>query len=232
MADAVDATPGSTPLQLEVWSDVACPFCYIGKRNLESALAEFEHRDDVHVVWRSFQLDPTAPKEPEGDIYSLLAAKYGGTYEEARERTAGVVAMAAEAGLTYDMDRARPSNTLDAHRIMHLAAELGLHDAMNERLLSAYFTEGARLSDHATLQRLAVEVGLDPDRVAEVLAGDAYADAVTAEGREAQQLGLGGVPAFVFDRRSAVSGAQRPELMLAALRQAYATHREPVTDAQ
>lgn len=217
-----DAPAGSRPIALEVWSDVACPFCYIGKRNLEAALERFPHRDDVSVVWRSFQLDPSAPVEPAGDMYDMLAAKYGGTRDEARARTASVVAMAADAGLTYDMDAARPSNTFDAHRLIHLAASLDRQDAMNERLLAAYFTEGAVLSDHATLRRLALEVGLPAERVDAVLAGDEFADAVGRESAEAQQLGLGGVPSFVFDRRGAVTGAQPPEVLLAALEQLHA----------
>lgn len=217
-----DAPAGSRPIALEVWSDVACPFCYIGKRNLETALERFPHRDDVSVVWRSFQLDPAAPVEPAGDMYDMLAAKYGGTREDARAKTANVVAMAAQAGLTYDMDAARPSNTFDAHRLIHLAASLDRQDAMNERLLAAYFTEGAVLADRPTLRRLALEVGLPADRVDEVLAGDEFADAVRRESGEAQQLGLGGVPSFVFDRRSAVTGAQPPEVLLAALEQLHA----------
>lgn len=217
-----ETVAGSRTIELEVWSDVACPFCYIGKRNLEAALDRFPHRDDVSVVWRSFQLDPSAPVEPAGDMYDMLAAKYGGTRDDARAKTANVVAMAAQAGLTYDMDAARPSNTFDAHRMIHLAASLDRQDAMNERLLAAYFTEGAVLSDHATLRCLAAEVGLPADRVDAVLAGDEFADAVRRESSEAQQLGLNGVPAFVFDRRGAVAGAQPPEVLLAALEQLHA----------
>lgn len=220
MADP--AAAGSRTIALEVWSDVACPFCYIGKRHLEAALKRFEHRDDVTVTWRSFQLDPSAPAEPTGDMYDMLAAKYGGTREDARAKTANVVAMAAQAGLEYDMDAARPSNTFDAHRLIHLAASLDRQDAMNERLLAAYFTEGAVLADHATLRRLALEVGLPADRVDAVLAGDEFADAVRRESAEAQQLGLGGVPAFVFDRRGAIAGAQPPEVLVAALEQLHA----------
>ncbi|MFA4928961.1 MAG: DsbA family oxidoreductase [Patulibacter sp.] len=220
MADS--PASGSRPIALEVWSDVACPFCYIGKRSLEAALDRFEHRDDVSVVWRSFQLDPSAPVEPAGDMYDMLAAKFGGSREDARAKTENVVAMAAQSGLTYDMDAARPSNTFDAHRMIHLAASLDRQDAMNERLLAAYFTEGAVLADHGTLRRLAVEVGLPAERVEAVLAGDEFADAVRHESQEAQQLGLGGVPAFVFDRRGAVAGAQPPEVLLSALEQLHA----------
>ncbi|MBF6620858.1 MAG: DsbA family oxidoreductase [Patulibacter sp.] len=217
-----DAPAGTRPIALEVWSDVACPFCYIGKRNLEAALDRFAHRDDVSVVWRSFQLDPAAPVEPQGDMYDMLAAKFGGSREDAKAKTENVVAMAAQSGLTYDMDAARPSNTFDAHRMIHLAASLDRQDAMNERLLAAYFTEGAVLADHATLRRLAVEVGLPAERVDAALAGDEFADAVRHESEEAQQLGLGGVPAFVFDRRGAIAGAQPPEVLLSALEQLHA----------
>ncbi len=217
-----DAATASRTIELEVWSDVACPFCYIGKRHLEAALERFPHRDDVHVTWRSFQLDPAAPVEPAGDMYDMLVAKFGGTRDDARAKTENVVAMAANAGLTYDMDAARPSNTFDAHRLIHLAASLDRQDAMNERLLAAYFTEGAVLADHETLRRLAAEVGLPSDRVDAMLAGDELADAVRAEISEAQQLGLNGVPAFVFDRRGAVAGAQPPEVLVAALEQLHA----------
>lgn len=213
---------GSRSIELEVWSDVACPFCYIGKRNLEAALARFEHRADVSVVWRSFQLDPSAPVKPAGDMYDMLAAKFGGTREDAKAKTANVVAMAAQSGLTYDMDRAQPSNTFDAHRMIHLAASLDRQDAMNERLLAAYFTEGAVLADHATLRRLAGEVGLPADRVDAVLAGEEFTDAVREESQQAQEFGLGGVPSFVFDRRGAISGAQPPEVLLSALEQLHA----------
>jgi predicted DsbA family dithiol-disulfide isomerase len=210
-------------MKVEIWSDVACPFCFIGKRTFEDALSRFEHRDDVEVTWRSFQLDPTMPAAPQGGLNDLIARKYGKTVEEARAMNARVIGMAEGVGLHYDFDRARPSNTLDAHRVIQLAATHGLADAAEERLFRAYLEEGELLSDHATLVRLAEEIGLDGAEVQRVLAGDEYTDAVAAEVTEAQELGLGGVPAFVLDRRLLVSGAQPPEAILGALQQAWET---------
>lgn len=210
-------------MKVEIWSDVACPFCYIGKRSFEQALARFEHRDEVEVQWRSFQLDPTAPDRVEGGLNALIAKKYGRTEDEAREMNGRVIEMAAGFGLEYDFDRAQPSNTRDAHRLLHLARAHGGEDEAEERLFRAYFVEGERLSDHATLVRLGEEVGLDRAEIERVLTGDDLGDAVDAEVAEAQGLGLSGVPAFVLDRRLLVSGAQPPEALLGALTQAWET---------
>ena len=208
-------------MKVEIWSDVACPFCYIGKRSFEDALSRFEHRDEVQVEWRSFQLDPSMPAAVEGGLDVLLARKYGRTPEEARGMNERVSAMASEVGLHYRLDLARPGNTRDAHRVLHLARAHGLQDELNERLLQAYFGEGELLSDGPTLVRLGVEVGLDRADVERVLAGDEYADAVEGEGDEAHDLGLGGVPAFVLDRRMLVTGAQPADALLGALQQAW-----------
>lgn len=213
-------------MKVEIWSDVACPFCYIGKRSFEDALARFEHADDVDVTWRSFQLDPTMPARVEGGLDGLLARKYGKTVEEAQGMNARVVDMAAGVGLEYHLDRAQPSNTLDAHRVLHLARARGLADSVKERLLRGYFVEGELLSDGPTLVRLGAEAGLDPAEVERVLAGDEHEAAVRAEADEAQGLGLGGVPAFVLDRRLLVSGAQPPEALLGALQQAWESRPE------
>lgn len=208
-------------MKVEIWSDVVCPFCYIGKRSFEDALARFAHRDDVEVEWRSFQLDPTMPPSVEGGLNALLAKKYGRSLEEAQEMNARVTGMAADVGLEYRLDRAQPGNTLDAHRVLHLARQRGLEDELLERLLQAYFVEGELLSDHPTLVRLAAGVGLDGDEVERALTGDAFGADVRAEGTEAHDLGLGGVPAFVLDRRLLVSGAQPADALLAALEQAW-----------
>jgi predicted DsbA family dithiol-disulfide isomerase len=210
-------------MKVEIWSDVACPFCYIGKRSFEQALEGFEHRDEVEVEWRSFQLDPTAPEKVEGGLNALIAKKYGRTEDEAREMNARVIEMAAGFGLEYDFDRAQPSNTRDAHRLLHLARAHGLEDEAEERLFRAYFVEGERLGDHATLARLGEEVGLDRAEVERTLAGSDLGEAVDAEVAEAQGLGLSGVPAFVLDRRLLVSGAQPPEAIRGALTQAWET---------
>jgi predicted DsbA family dithiol-disulfide isomerase len=139
---------------VEIWSDVACPWCYVGKRRFETALAGFEHRDDVQVTWRSFELDPTAPYEYEGELAAHLAEKYGMTIAEARERQQHLVALAAAEGISFRFDTARRASTFDAHRIVHLAEAHGMQDAMKERLLRAYFTEGKLISDHETLAAL------------------------------------------------------------------------------
>jgi predicted DsbA family dithiol-disulfide isomerase len=209
-------------MKIEIWSDVVCPFCYIGKRHFESALERFEHRDDVEIVWRGFQLDPSMPREVEGDLHDYLAARKGGTREQAKALNDNVTAMAAAAGLEYDLDSARPANTLDAHRLVRLATEKGLQDQMVERLFRAYFSEGEDLGDHATLARLGAELGLDETEALEMLASDRYADDVRRDIVEARQLGLSGVPAFVIDRAFAVPGALPVDVMLGALEQAWA----------
>jgi predicted DsbA family dithiol-disulfide isomerase len=208
-------------MKVEIWSDVVCPFCYIGKRNFEAALERFAHRDEVEVIWHSFQLDPSTPRAIEGDLHDYLAARKGGTRAEAKAMNDQVAAMAATAGLSYDLDNARPSNTLDAHRVALLAAERGLQGQMVERLFAAYFTEGADLGDDATLARLAAEVGLSEQDVDDMLATDEHEDTVRRETLEAHRLGLSGVPAFVIDRALAVPGAQPPEVILGALEQAW-----------
>jgi predicted DsbA family dithiol-disulfide isomerase len=214
-------------MRIEIWSDIACPFCYIGKRHLEEALRSFEHRGAVDLVWRSFQLSPDAPREVDANVHDVLARKYGRTREEARGINDRVTAMAAAAGLEYDLDRTRPTNTLDAHRLTHLAAAHGLADRAVERLMAAYLTEGAHLGDAGTLVRLGGEIGLDEREVAEALASDAYADAVLADADEAHRLGLNAVPAFVIDRSFLISGAQPAEAMLGGLRQAWERRPPP-----
>lgn len=208
-------------MHLEVFSDIACPFCFIGKRHLEAALASFEHADAVQVRWRSFQLAPDAPREIPGTQLEHLARKYGRTLEEAAQMQEQVVRMAAEAGLELHVDRIRMTNTYDAHRVLQLAQDHGLGEAVNEALLGAYFVEGEHLGDHATLTRLAAGAGLDADAVAAALASDAYGDAVRADLELARGFGLQGVPAFVLDRRFGLTGAQPPEVIVQGLRRAW-----------
>jgi predicted DsbA family dithiol-disulfide isomerase len=217
-------------VKVEIWSDVVCPWCYIGKRRFESALAAFEHRDEVEVEWRSFELDPQAAPDTGEDPVERLARKYGMTREDALAAHARVTGLSAQEGLTYRLEVARPANTFDAHRLLHLAAERGLQAAAEERLFAAYFTEGRSLGDPETLVALAAEVGVDEAAAREVLQGDAYADAVAGDEREASELGISGVPFFVIDRRYGISGAQPAELIGQALERAWAdTH--PVTAA-
>jgi predicted DsbA family dithiol-disulfide isomerase len=209
-------------VEVEIWSDVACPWCYIGKRRFEAALAEFEHRDDVRVRWRSFELDPEAPSERVGDRAEHLAQKYGMSLEQARAAEQQLTEVAAGEGLEFRFDIARSGNTFDAHRILHLAEDHDLQDAMKERLLRAYFSEGELLSDHDTLVRLATEIGLDEQEVRDVLAGDRYAQDVRDDERTAGELGISAVPTFVLDRRLGASGAQPPDALLELLRQGWA----------
>jgi len=209
-------------VDIEIWSDIACPWCYIGKRRFEAALEQFEHRDDVHVTWRSFELDPDAPHERTGDRAERLAEKYGMSVEQARAAEKQLTGVAAQEGLPFRFDIARSGTTFDAHRLVHLAETHDLQDAMKERLLQAYFTEGELMSDQDTLVRLAFEVGLDEQEVRELLAGERYADAVRADERTAGELGISAVPTFVVDRKLGASGAQPPEQLLELLRQGWA----------
>src|SRR3954453_21306914 len=156
-------------MELEIWSDIACPWCYVGKRRMEAALAAFEHREEVTVTWRSFELDPGAPTEREGSHAELIARKYGRTLEEVAAMDAQLTAVAAADGIEMRLGDIRSGNTFDGHRLIHLAAAHGRQDAMKERLFRAYFTEGALVSDHETLIALATEVGLPEDEVREVL---------------------------------------------------------------
>jgi predicted DsbA family dithiol-disulfide isomerase len=206
-------------VKIEIWSDVVCPWCYIGKRRLEHALGEFEHADEVEIAWRSFQLNPDTPPGTAVPTSEYLVKRFG---PQASQMTGRVAALGRDEGLDLDFDAALTVNTLDAHRLLHLAADLGVGDAAKERLLRAHFTEGADLSDPETLVRLAGEAGVDSDRGREVLAGTEYADAVRADIELAQAFGATGVPFFVIDRKYGISGAQPAEAFLQALRTAYA----------
>jgi predicted DsbA family dithiol-disulfide isomerase len=208
-------------MKVEIWSDIACPWCYVGKRRFESALRQFEHAPEVEVVWRSFELDPNAPRTHAESQDELLAKKYGMPVEKARAMNERMAGEGAKEGLDMRFDRVRVGNTFDAHRLMHLAAESGHADAMKERLMRAYFAEGESVADPETLVRLGTEVGLDPSRVREVVAGDAYANDVRADEQRARAFGISGVPFFAIDERYGVSGAQPSDVLLGALREAY-----------
>jgi predicted DsbA family dithiol-disulfide isomerase len=208
-------------MRVEIWSDIACPWCYVGKRRFETALREFEHAADVDVVSRSFELDPAAPRTREGSQHEHLAAKYGMPVERARAMNERMTGEGEKEGIDFRFDRVRMGNTFDAHRLVHLAAESGKADAMKERLMRAYFTEGEAIGDPDALARLAADVGLDAPRAREALAGDAYVAEVRADEERARSFGISGVPFFAIDERYAVSGAQTPDVLLGALRQAY-----------
>ncbi|HEV3223797.1 MAG TPA: DsbA family oxidoreductase [Puia sp.] len=210
-------------MKVEVWSDIMCPFCYIGKRNYESALSKFENRDNIEIEWRSFQLDPTIPKNSpvKVNVYKYLADKKGISYEQSTKMHEQVIQMAKNAGLDYRFDKAIVANSFDAHRMIQLAKEKGLGDASEERLFRAYFTEGKDFGDHETLVSLGKEIGLPAEEIKSALVNDVYAEKVEQDIQEAAEIGIQGVPFFVFDRKYAVSGAQPPEHFLQALNQSF-----------
>jgi predicted DsbA family dithiol-disulfide isomerase len=207
-------------MNVEIWSDIACPWCYIGKRRFEAALARFEHRDQVKVTWRSFELDPGAPRHREVAAAEHLARKYGMSLEQAQARLAQVTEIAAAEGLEYRFDRQRAGNTFDAHRLLHLAAGYGVQNALKERFLKGYFADGEPIGDPDTLQRLAADAGLPADEVREVLLTERYAEEVREDERTAAALGITAVPFFVVDRAIGAAGAQPPEVLEELLRRA------------
>jgi predicted DsbA family dithiol-disulfide isomerase len=211
-------------MKVEIWSDVVCPWCYVGKRRFEAALAEFPHREQIEVEWKAFELDPTAistSSASAGEYASRLAAKYGTDVGSAQRMIDTMTAQAAAEGLDLRFDRAVRANTVDAHQVIHLAGLRGVQDAVKERLLHAYFTEGEAVGDRDTLVRLAAEAGLDADEVRTVLDEGRYVAAVRADEAEAQAIGVRGVPFFVVDRRYGVSGAQPAEVLRQVLDKAW-----------
>src|SRR5580704_10071179 len=223
-----------TSMKVEIFSDVVCPWCAVGKRRFEDALGRFEHADEVDVVWRAYELDPGAPPRRQGDYADRLARKYGMSREQAVAANERLTAVAAVEGLDFRFDRAQPGNTFDAHRLLHYARKVGpgLQDALKERLFVAYFSEGAAIGDRPTLVRLAGEVGLDPDESAAILAGDRYADEVRADESEAHELGVSGVPFFVVDGKFGIPGAQDADSILSVLERAWTkSHPLEIVDA-
>lgn len=219
----------SLTMKIEIWSDIACPFCYIGKRRLETALASFPHRDTVEIQWRSFELDPEARPEPGVNQYQRLAAKYGNTEAWARQMSANMTQMAAQEGLAFDFDRLVPANTLRAHRLVHLARQHGRQDAAKERLFKAYLEEGQDINDPATLTRLAAELDLPATEAAHLFSSDDFTQEVRHDEYQARQIGVRGVPYFVFDDKYAVSGAQPAELFQEVLEKVWEEARpQPV----
>lgn len=209
-------------MKVEIWSDVVCPWCYIGKRRFETALAQFAQREHAEIIWRSFELDPHAPQQTDTPVSVALSQKKGINPAQVAAMIAQVTEVAAGEGLSYHLERATQGNTLNAHRLIHLAAAHGLQGAAKERLLSAYFTESLPIGDTETLVRLGVDVGLAESVVRTMLAGDDYAAAVRADQRRAAMLGIRGVPFFVIDEQYGLSGAQPPEMLLQALEYAWA----------
>jgi predicted DsbA family dithiol-disulfide isomerase len=217
-------------MKVDIWSDVVCPWCYIGKRRFEAALVRFPHKSEIHLTWRSFELDPSAPPSPDrtGHYVEHLAHKYGTTTDQAQLMIDRVTSAAAEEGLSYRFDIARRGNTFDAHRLLHLALRNGVQDELKERLDHATFTEGLPVSDHQALTEVAVEVGLDEIEVKEVLTSDTYADAVRADEAQARTYGISAVPFFVIDGKYGIAGAQPSEVIADALERAW-SERNPLT---
>jgi predicted DsbA family dithiol-disulfide isomerase len=216
-------------MKVEVWSDVVCPWCYIGKRRLETALERFPHRDEVEVVWRSFQLDPSVPEGDTHPTLPALAAKYGRSVDEMRSMMEQVEQVAAAEGLDYHLSDGVSGNTLLAHQLLHLAAEHGKRNELKERLLHAYFEEGRSVFDVDSLVLFAVEVGLDETEVRAALADRRYLAAVREDGATAQALGANGVPFLVVDRKYGAAGAQPAELLLNILERTWADAHPLVT---
>jgi len=218
-------------VQVEIWTDINCPFCYLGKRRFEQALVDFEHRDDVQVVHRSFELDPTLPADHTGPVVEHIAEKYGISPAQAAANERGIAAQAQEAGLPYQVSGRDFGNSFDMHRLLHYALAHGAQEPLLDALYRGNFAEDAPLfGDGERLVRLAVEAGLDEADVHAVLADpEAYADAVRADEREAARLGANGVPFFVFDRTYGVSGAQPPEVFAQALERAW-SEQAPVLE--
>jgi predicted DsbA family dithiol-disulfide isomerase len=215
-------------VRIEIWSDIACPWCYIGKRRLETALAAFEHRDDVDVEYRSFQLDPSAPTVGTRTAQEMLAEKFGVSREQAAQMQAQVTELAAAEGMAWQHDKTLHANTFDAHRLLHLARAEGRQAELKEAFLRANFVDARDLADHATLREIAVATGLSADRVDEVLAGEEYAADVRADIDQARAYGATGVPFFVVDQRYGVSGAQPTELFAQLLEQAWRESRPSI----
>ena len=209
-------------MRIDVWTDILCPFCHLGRRHLALALERFEHADEVEVTWHSFQLDRTAPAVDDRVIVEAVAAKYGTTTEQATASQKAIAAQAAAVGLDYQWAKAVGGNSFDAHRVIHLARERGVEQAVTDRIMRAWFSEGVAIGDRDELVRLASEAGLDADEVAQMLAGDDYGTQVRTDEALAAQIGITAVPMFVLDQKFGVSGAQPVDVLVQALEHTWA----------
>jgi predicted DsbA family dithiol-disulfide isomerase len=208
-------------MKVEIWSDVMCPFCYIGKRRFENALSQLPFKEEIEIEWKAFQLDPSIKTEPGKSIHQYLAERKGFSVEKAKELNDHVTGMAASEGLQYNFDKAIVANSFDAHRFAHLAKKAGKGLEAEEILFKAYFTEGKNISDSDTLVQLGIDIGLDGAAVKQALESDAHTKEVEQDIAEAEALAIRGVPFFVIDRKYAVSGAQATETFVQALGQSY-----------
>jgi predicted DsbA family dithiol-disulfide isomerase len=208
-------------MNVEIWSDVMCPFCYIGKRKFEKALEQFPHKDDIKISWKSFQLDPTTITDPSLNTIEHLRLKKGWSNEQAAETITHVSNIAKQVGLEFNFENAVVANSFDAHRLSHLAKKYNLQNELEEKLFSAYFSEGKNTADYETLLQIADEVGMDKAEVSSMLKENAFANEVHQDIEQAQQIGVRGVPFFVLNHKYAISGAQESETFLKALHTAY-----------
>ena len=217
-------------MKIDIWSDINCPFCYIGKRKFEMAMSQFDHKEDVEIEWHSFELDPGMKSQPDKNIYDYLAERKGISREQSEQMHANVTAIASEVGLIYNFDKAMVANSFDAHRLIHLAKTMNLGDEAEEILFNAYFSQGKNISDLDTLIELGVEMGLERVAVEQVIHNNSFAAEVREDEAMAERIGVNGVPFFVFDNKYAISGAQDPESFLQALEQTY-KEKEPVVNS-
>jgi len=209
-------------LKVEIWADIVCPWCYIGKRRFEQALAQFEHSKNIEIEWKSYQLSPNGNPKPGKSIYQSLADKKGWTLDYTKQVHEHVTSQAKEVGLTYNFDDVVVANTFDAHRLMQHSRKRGLGQIAEEHLFKAYFTEGRNIADHQTLIQIGTEIGLESIEVSQMLSGNECSEDVSRDIYEAHQIGVQGVPYFLINETYAVSGAQQPETFLGLLRKAWA----------
>jgi len=214
-------------MKIDVWSDLVCPFCYIGKRRLEKALEETGKAENTEIIFHSFELNPNSPKETPGNIHELLARKYGMTLEQAESSNQRVGDMARGEGLDYNFDTMKYTNTFDAHRLCHLAREEGKEKEFVELLMKSYFTEGKLISSHQVLSELAIEAGLPPHNVKNLLESDQYSDAVRQDEAEAQNRQISGVPYFIFNNKYTLSGAQATSAFVKLIRESDNAKKRP-----
>jgi predicted DsbA family dithiol-disulfide isomerase len=206
-------------MSVEIWSDIMCPFCYIGKRKFEQALSQFEGKDEVEIIWKSYQLSPQLVTDTSTNINEYLSVHKGITLEQAQQMNAQVSQMAKQVELEYNLDKSVVANSFDAHRFSHYALSKGKQGAAEEKLFQAYFTEGKNMDDKNILMDIGTEIGLDANEIEKILDSEMYRDAVIEDIKEAEAIGVQGVPFFVFDRKYAVSGAQDTAVFLNTLQQ-------------
>jgi predicted DsbA family dithiol-disulfide isomerase len=218
-------------MKINIWSDVRCPFCYIGKRKFEKALEAFPNKDKVEVIWRSFELDPDLETQTGVNVVDYIAAIKGISKEQAKEMHDHVTRSAEEVSLEFNFDKAVLANSFNAHRLIQLAKSHGLGNEMEEQLFRAHFTDGKNIDDHGVLIRTGVAAGLEEKEVKDTLSSGAFAEAVRRDEEEAHAIGVRGVPFFVFNDRYAVSGAQSPDVFLQALRQSWLSFEQDHTIA-